>query len=406
MEFWLPYGSTEVPVRIPDQNFQRIIESSEKADSAQQAPVLVERALDSPIGKLALRSAVKPGTMAGVLVDPIIPKTILDSAIELVQARLGQGGISDVRVYARNRSSIQAGDRKTINPTRASFEEIGQTSRGTKVMVDQDFLRCDIKLLIGMVQPHFASGFVGGPDLVVPGAAALETIAANRSLGVTGNPLISSGYEENPVYLDSLEAAKMLSNVYLLTFVPDDSGGIAAVNSGELEATFKESVSQFQRLHSPAIDSRPEIIVVSSDGPYSTDLYHAVRILPSLSNILKRGGSTVVLAAECHSGVGDSNFMTLSKQFEDRRGLQFELKRRFKLGGHVALQLKECLEKSRVQLVSVVPDAYCRSFGLKPSRTVSAGVQSAIRVEGKDARILIIPRGSLTVPVMATSAVS
>jgi len=254
-----------------------------------------------------------------------------------------------------------------------------------------------------MVQPHFASSFAGGPDLVIPGVSSLPTIEANRSLSLNhqADPL---HYSENPVYLDSLEASRMLGSTYLVTLVPDEWNGVSAIYSGDVEPTFKEAVAHFTREHSRPIENRPEIIVVSSDGPeYSNDLYHAVRVLPFLWNVLKRDASTIVLAGECKQGIGDDNFLRFSKNSEDRKTLQNELKHDFKLGGHVALLLKEALEKSRVQLVSVLPDVYTRSFGLKPSRTVSAGVQSAIRAEGKDSKVLIVTRGSLMIPVMPSS---
>ncbi|HZD12486.1 MAG TPA: lactate racemase domain-containing protein, partial [Candidatus Binatus sp.] len=266
------------------------------------------------------------------------------------------------------------------------------------------FQSSKVKILVGIVQPHFASGFIGGPDLLLPGASSLKTIEANRSLTMNGtiDPL---RYKENPIHKDSLEAAKMIGETLLITVVLDKWGRIAGFYCGELEPTFTEAVSQYVQQHSWTLDTKPDIIVASSDGSYySNDLYHAVRILPFLWNIQKRDGSTIVLAGECRNGIGDADFLTYSKNNEGRKSLQTSMKKQgFTLGGHVALLLKEALEKSRVQLVSVLPDVYTRSFGLKPSRTVSAGVQSAVRAEGKDAKILIIPRGSIALPTIQPS---
>jgi len=335
------------------------------------------------------------------VVDPAIPETSLKTIVGDLQSRLSSLGAREVRVFVRARHSSQVqSDWKKINPLEDAFVEVGRTNHGTRVSIQQGFHSCDVKILVGIVQPHFASSFAGGPDLVIPGVSSLQTIEANRSLLLNhqADPL---RYSENPVYLDSLEASRMLGSTYLITLVPDELNGVSAVYSGDLEPTFKEAVSHFTREHSRPIESRPEIIVVSSDGPeYSNDLYHAVRVLPFLWNVLKRDASTIVLAGECKQGVGNDNFLRFSKNSEDRKTLQNELKHDFKLGGHVALLLKEALEKSRVQLVSVLPDVYTKSFGLKPSRTVSAGVQSAIRAEGKDSKVLIVTRGSLMIPVM------
>jgi lactate racemase len=404
LEFWVPYGATEVPVRVPDTNFYRILEPAKPAANPPDMATMIARSLENPIGKMPLTSLVKEGSTVGILVDAAIPEAVLRTFVAELQSRLSGLGAGEVRVFVRTRNSFQIQSAwKAINPKEDTFVEIGKTNHGTRVSVEQGFHSCDLKLLVGVVQPHFASGFAGGPDLIVPGAASLPTIESNRrlTLNYQSDPF---QYSENPVYLDSLEASRMLGSTYLVTLVPDESNGVSAVYSGDIEPTFKEAVDLFKREHSRPIENRPEIIVVSSDGPeYSNDLYHAVRVLPFLWNILKRNSSTIVLAGECKQGIGNDNFLKFSKNSEDRKTLQNELKHNFKLGGHVALLLKEALEKSRIQLVSVLPDVYTRSFGLKPSRTVSAGVQSAIRAEGKDSKVLIVTRGSLMIPLMAAS---
>lgn len=404
MEFWVPYGTTEVPVRVPDTNFYRILEPAKPATNTPDIATMIAQSIANPVGDVPLTSLVKQGSTIGIVVDPAIPETILKTIVDDLQSRLSGLRAKEVKVFVRTRHScqIQSGW-KIISPQENAFVEIGRTNHGTRVSIEQGFHSCDVKILVGIVQPHFASGFTGGPDLVIPGVASLPTIEANRSLTLNhqADPF---GYSENQVYLDSLEASRMLGSTYLVTLVPDEWNGVSAVYSGDVEPTFKEAVSHFTREHSRPVENRPEIIVVSSDGPeYSKDLYHAVRVLPFLWNVLKRDSSTIVLAGECKQGVGNDNFLRLSKNSQDRKTLQNELKHDFKLGGHVALLLKEALEKSRIQLVSVLPDVYTRSFGLKPSRTVSAGVQSAIRAEGKDSKVLIVTRGSLMIPVMPSS---
>src|SRR5216117_3180274 len=65
------------------------------------------------------------------------------------------------------------------------------------------------------------------------------------------------------------------------------------------------------------------------------------------------------------------------------------------------LFLQYALEKCRIQLVSVLPELFVRdTFNLKPSQTASEAVQKAVRVEGKESKILIVPKGDFTVPTM------
>jgi nickel-dependent lactate racemase len=288
---------------------------------------------------------------------------------------------------------------KSIDPKGGTFDEIGKTSQGTSVLIDSELLACELKISLSMVSPHFASGFTGGADILLPGASSIDTIIKNRSLMVKGLPSPAQT-EENLVLSDAFEAYKMAGTFYSLTFVPDGWGGIDSVFSGELEAVFREAVTKYLHVHSPKIDRKSDVVVVAAGKLLGMDLYHGVRVLSNAFGAVKKEG-TIILVAECSKGIGDQGFLEFSRRFSDKKELVSELRHKFQLGSHVSLFLQEALENHRIQLVSVLPDLYARdSFKLKPSRTASSAVQQSIRVEGKEAKILIITRGDLTIPTV------
>src|SRR2546426_12630245 len=143
-------------------------------------------------------------------VDPATQETSLTPIGNDPQSRLSSLGAKEVRVFVRTRHSSQIeSEWKKINPQKDTFVDVGRTNHGTRVSIHQGFHSCDVKILVGIVQPHFASSFAGGPDLVIPGVSSLPTIEANRRLSLNhqADPL---HYSENPVYLDSLEASRIL----------------------------------------------------------------------------------------------------------------------------------------------------------------------------------------------------
>jgi nickel-dependent lactate racemase len=288
---------------------------------------------------------------------------------------------------------------RSINPSGGAFVEIGKTSQGTNVLLEKELLSCDVRISLSIVTPHFASGFTGGPDILLPGASSMDTIVKNRSLMVKGVPNPGQ-IEENLVLSDAFEAYKMAGVFYSLTFVPDGWGGIDSVFSGELEAVFREAVPKYLQVHSPKIDRKSDVVVVAAGRMLGMDLYHGVRVLSNAFGAVRKEG-TIILVAECSKGIGDQGFLEFSRRFSDKKELVSELRHKFKLGSHVSLFLQDALEKHRIQLVSVLPDLYARdSFKLKPSRTASSAIQQSIRAEGKEAKILIIARGDLTLPIV------
>ena len=401
MELWIPYGETEVPVRVPDDNFYRILEPA-KPLGTRDAPTFIEEALEKPIGGLLLKDVVKPGGVAGIIIDPIVPVNARVEATKALRSRLAALGVDNVRVFMRKRmSNVVSADEdvKVIDPSQASFSELGKTSTRTSVELDSDLASCDVKISVGLVMPHFASGFTGGPESVLPGASSIHSITKNRSLLTKGFPT-SSAAPDNQVLSDSLEAYKLAGPFYSLCFMPDGAGGVGSAFAGELESVFREAVSRYHEVHSPKIERKLDIVIVSAGSLLGADLYHAIRVVSNVLGAVRKEG-TIILVAECSRGVGDSGFLEYARRFPERKELSTELRYRFKLGGHVNLFLHDALEKCRIQLVSILPELFVRdSFGLKPSQTASEAVQKAIRVEGKESKILIVPKGDFTVPIM------
>ena len=404
MELWIPYGETEIPIRVPDDNFYKILEpkKSPQTDNSK----LIQESLNHPVNDFQLSNTVKPGTTAGILVDPILPLRVQNQAIEILKSKLGELGVDKIRLFLRHRTSNvesrpaqQETPLNIFDPRDKTFTELGKTSQGTNVQIENELLACDLKIVLGMVTPHFASGFTGGPDIVLPGSSSLETIAKNRSLMIKGIPG-PGDIKENLVLSDELEACRMAGDFYSLSFIPDGLEGIESVFSGELEAVFRETVARYLQIHSPKVDRKSDVVVVTTGKILGMDLYHGVRVLSNAFGAVKREG-TIILVAECSKGIGNQEFLEYSRRFSEKKDLVTEMRHRFKLGSHVSLFLQEALEKHRIQLVSVLPDLYSRdSFKLKPSRTASSAIQQSIRVEGKEARILIVTRGDLTIPVV------
>jgi nickel-dependent lactate racemase len=401
LELWIPYGETEIPVRVPDDNFYRILEPAKRV-GAKTVSIIVEEALEKPLGELFLKDFVKPGSTAGIIIDPIVPVDARDEAVKALRSRLNALGIDKVRVFMRKRLSnvVSASEEvKIIDPSQPSFAELGKTSTGTSVELDPDLAACEVKISVGLVMPHFASGFTGGPEAVLPGSSSIHSITKNRSLLTKGVPAASSG-PDNQVLSDTLEACKLAGPFYNLCFMPDGEGGVTSAFAGELESVFREAVSRYHEAHSPRIERKLDIVIVSAGSLLGADLYHAIRVVSNVLGAVKKEG-TIILVAECPKGVGDSMFLEYARRFPERRELSTELRYRFKLGGHVNIFLHDTLEKCRIQLVSILPELFVRdSFGLKPSQTASEAVQKAIRVEGKESKILIVPKGDFTIPVM------
>src|SRR5437879_9044021 len=58
----------------------------------------------------------------------------------------------------------------------ASLVHAGETRSGVRVLLNRRWMESDFKITTGFVEAHFFAGFSGGPKMVAPGLAGLDSV--------------------------------------------------------------------------------------------------------------------------------------------------------------------------------------------------------------------------------------
>lgn len=180
---------------------------------------------------------------------------------------------------------------------------LGDTSLGTPVEINDDFLACDLRILVGSIIPHGAAGFSGGAKLLMPGIASVRSaLAFHRGSATQG----TWGAEETPARLEAEEAARMAGVDFIVNSVPTSRLGIGAVVAGDVVAAHRAGVTHARRLFASASPAGLDVCVLSlypKDGEF---LQHITALAPWLSapEPIVREGGTVVIAAAAGEGFG------------------------------------------------------------------------------------------------------
>jgi nickel-dependent lactate racemase len=117
---------------------------------------------------------------------------------------------------------------------------------------------------------------------------------------------------------------------------------------------------------------------------------------------VKRGG-VIVLVAECKEGYGNETFYEWMTQFQSSESIEKQMKKHFAVGGHKAYYLSRALQKAHIILVSTLPDYYAVNvFKLRTARNVTDALEDAFEIAGRSAKVLAIPHGHTTFPVLTT----
>jgi nickel-dependent lactate racemase len=416
VDVWLPFGKTEVCVRVPTRNFLGSIEPKEKPGTPDPNAEIV-RALKEPIGSKMLNEIVKSEHKVAIVVNDATRRTPSELMVPLLLEELNTSGVKDENVTAvfacgthravKQEEAASLLGQEVLNRVKAVSHDcraqdlvhVGATQKhGTKVFLNRVFAEADVRILTGDIGFHYYAGYSGGRKSVMPGVAGEETIRQNHAMLLDANARTGL-LEGNPVHEDMAEAARMTRVDFILNVVTNSRGEIVKAFAGDLEQAFNEGVKLVDEMYRVTVDRRADIVVVSAGGdPADINLYQAHKAIDNALEVVKRGG-VIVLVAECPEGHGNQVFYDWMVKFGDLKAVEKEIKRNFVLGGHKAYYLLEALQNHKIILVSSMPDYYASNiFKLKTARAVNDALNEAFNITGRNARVWTMPYGNYTLP--------
>ncbi|HET9567119.1 MAG TPA: lactate racemase domain-containing protein, partial [Vicinamibacterales bacterium] len=187
----LDYGTDGLEVDLPDERVTVIEPMARPAVSDPRATLL--KAIRSPYDRAPLREIVRAGQKVAISVCDITRAQPRTEQLQAIFEELPQVKPEDVTILIATGTHRGNTDqelermlgreilgRYTVinhNSRDASMlARVGTTSTGVQVFLNRQFLDADVRITTGFVEPHFFAGFSGGPKMVAPGLAGLETV--------------------------------------------------------------------------------------------------------------------------------------------------------------------------------------------------------------------------------------
>jgi nickel-dependent lactate racemase len=313
------------------------------------------------------------------------------SNMEEIQRIVGKKYYNKVKVINHNAKDI------------STLQDIGKFDDGTPISINALFLRSDLKIVTGYVEPHFFFGFSGGAKAIVPGIAGKKTIMYNHSAENIASPYSRFGiYEKNPMAEISSDIAKKVDIDFTVNVCINEKHQITKALAGNLEEVHDELV-QYQLEHVFRPLKQPFDIVVCGNGGYPLDinLYQAVKSMAIGEMAIKPGG-TIISVNECSDGIGVNQ--------DDFRDLLFSgltpndiynkiLKKEIVVPDQWEIQvLARIMQKADIYVISRLKEHELGNIGLKYAKSVEDAIYEALKTHGNSARILFLPHGPLMLP--------
>jgi len=290
---------------------------------------------------------------------------------------------------------------------RAAHAQLGTVpGSSVPVLVDRAFLEADARITLGFVEPHFFAGFSGGPKMVAPGLAALETIGELHSEPRIGDPRATWGViDGNPVHDPVRAIGERAGVTFALDVALAADKTIAAVFAGDMGREHAAACAHVRETAMVGVPAPYDVVVATNSGyPLDQNLYQCVKGLKAAAGIVRDGG-TVILAAGCEDGLpAHGRFAELLAGSTSPRDFLDRLARgdvRERDQWQVQVQATICDRTRVLAHTPGVSDADLRMAWMTPIDDVGLALADALGAAGPNARAAVLPEGPQTIAYVA-----
>ena len=412
VEVWLPYGDSEVCVRIPTTSLLDVIKPKD-VDVPPDPQEEIRSALKNPVEGKSIEDIAKSETKVSIVLKESflqINRMIICTLID----ELRSAGIRDEDV-----TLIIAHDPFRLSsehdlPTDTSLSErlriiwhnhrdgenvyFGSSPSGIKFYLNRNFLEADVKILVGTVEPHPIIGYTGGWELIFPGIA--DTDSSNEIFKLELDEITMRGrLKDNPVYEEISGAAEKIHVDLALHVVMNGEFKLVKAFAGEVNKSFLEAVKFADSIYRIPVEDRADVVFISPGGSYfDATFQESTLCLDTALDVLGKK-KDLILVAECLHGFGDKEFLETILKYPNLRLLRKDLERKFSIPKLMAYRLMNVLQQINLSMVTAMPNYYISKISnLKVARTANEAYRMLIESSRDKGKISFIPYGSLTIP--------
>ena len=331
MQVQLPFGKNSLTLELPAGTQ---VPQPAPAQPLAHPQAAVAAALDQPLGRPPLADLARGRRRACVVISDItrpVPNRLL---LPPILARLGQAGLPPSAITiliatGMHRPNLGAeleellgqeiADRyPVINhdcQAREDLLPLGEIG-GHLVELNRHFLKADLKILTGLIEPHTFAGYSGGGKSVLPGLASLATMRFMHSHALIQDPRLQSCRLADNPFQDYVRQAARLSGVDLvLNVVLDQKRRLLGMVAGETLAAHDQGCRLAQAHASVSLAAPARAVITTGGGhPLDATFYQSTKGIIAARDLLAPGGE-IFLVSACSQGLGGMEFRQLLAQY-------------------------------------------------------------------------------------------
>ncbi|MCS7175453.1 nickel-dependent lactate racemase family protein [Pseudothermotoga sp.] len=422
MQIKLPYDKDRfLEVEIPEQNILAIARA--RFPEAVKDPISeLKRSFRNPIASPKLGEILGKKSKVAIVVTDMTRHAMDGLVSELLLEEIHSAGVPKKNVYflialgthrPMNQKEIEEKlGEKIVNEyaiynhdCHNGLTDLGQSSAGFPMKISKKLMEADVKITVGVIEPHLFAGYSGGVKTICVGLAGIETIGATHSLKVLSDPRTRLGVIEGNVFRDFLnEMAQRVKIDFTVNLVLNEEKQLTAAFSGHPIESFNAAVKFTKSFVEVPVQGVADVVISCPGFPKSVNLYQATRAANTVvlgpKPVVKRGG-LILIPARCEDGLGDENYYKFMSSFDNFENLREHIfTKGFEIGEHKAYVLTKILSHASIVMSDCeIDDLILRKMYLLKVSTLQEGIDQILK-ENPRTKFLVMPNGVHTIPIL------
>ena len=415
MRIKMDYGKTGLMVDLPNEKVIGPLEIKNAIPLANQSQAISD-ALANPIGSKPLAEIAKGKKTACILIcditRPVPNKVILPQILKTIEeAGVPRSGITILIATGLHRPNegeelVELVGEDIANNYRvenhhgketSEHDYLGITPKGVPVYIDSRYIRAELKITTGLIEPHLMAGYSGGRKVICPGIAGIETVKVWHGPKFLEHPNADCGIVEgNPVHEENTYIALMSGCDFIVNVCVDGNRQITWAGAGDMIKAWEAGVSFVRQVVRVPIKEPVDIVLTSCAGyPLDITWYQAVKGLIGALPIIKKGG-TIILVASLTEGLGSPEFQQVLSENPDIKAFKKRILETdyFVMDQWQLEEFAKVIEKCKVKVYSKgLEHSVLNKCHVTPIDSVEQAIAESLQEYGPLARIAVIPKG-------------
>jgi len=337
MRITMHYGKTGLPLDLPD-NWDVTVIRKKPMPILPDPESVLKKAFEQPVGSISLSELARGRRNACILIcditRPVPNGAILPTLIQLlISSDMKPTDISVLVATGLHRPNKGqellevVGSEWVMQTVKVEnhfarrdedHADIGSTRHGTPVKLDRRFVEADLRIVVGLVEPHFMAGYSGGRKVIAPGIAHRDTITSIHAASMLEQKGVENCViDENPLHQELAEIATMVGECYAINVVIDEARQISFVNFGDIEKSHRDAMSFVRPFAEVPVVQKFKTVITSGAGyPLDKNYYQTVKGMVATLDILEPGGNLFIVS-ECSEGIGSPEYAACQRRLID-----------------------------------------------------------------------------------------